>query len=64
MFHLHRFTRDQTNRVKREERQTQVKQIKQEFYENEKKLVAEKGKKPYFLKDCKPFRENLLNSCS
>jgi len=28
-----------------------IDKVKHDFYENEKKLVAETGKKPYFLKD-------------
>jgi len=38
-------------RNKKIETQTAVADVKKQFYEREKKLVAEKGKNPFFLKD-------------
>jgi ribosomal RNA-processing protein 36 len=38
-------------KVKKDEHDELVKQVRDEFYKNEKRLVEEKGKKPYFLKD-------------
>lgn len=52
-FEIQRDISKMTTIMKREERKEQIQQIKHEFYEKEKQLIAEKGKKPFFIKDCK-----------